>query len=97
LICVAPDTAAGVQQSLFRDELTSVPTGSTVMVSLNCGTPSTLSWPYHRGGVAAALTVTDHRAQAAGIELSRWSVPSVPVGPRTSPRLVPSSAATPSA
>jgi diaminopropionate ammonia-lyase len=83
LICVEPDTAACVQQSLRRGDLTSVPTESTIMAGLNCGTPSTLAWPYLRNGLAGAVTVTDAQSQAAVAELGRLSMSSGPCGAAT--------------
>jgi threonine dehydratase len=65
LLGVEPDTAACVLRSLAEGALVSVPTGATVMNGLNCGTPSSLAWPYLRDGMDAAIAVTDAQAQAA--------------------------------
>ena len=65
LLCVEPDTAACVLRSLADGALVSVPTDVTVMNGLNCGTPSSIAWPYLRGGLDAAVAVTDDDARAA--------------------------------
>lgn len=83
LICVEPDSAACVQHSLMRGAATSVSTRATIMAGLNCGTPSTLAWPYLRNGLAGAVTVTDAQSQAATSDLGRLSVSSGPCGAAT--------------
>lgn len=80
LLCVEPDSAACVLASLVKDELVSVPTGTTVMAGLNCGTPSLLSWPYLRGGLDAALAITDADAVAAAHDLAACGIPAGPCG-----------------
>jgi diaminopropionate ammonia-lyase len=80
LLCVEPDSAACVLASLVKDELTSVPTGTTVMAGLNCGTPSLLSWPYLRGGLDAAVVVTDAGSVAAARDLAACGIPAGPCG-----------------
>jgi len=65
LLSVEPDTAACTLASLATGQPVSVPTGETVMNGLNCGTPSTLAWPYLAGGLDAAITVTDDEARSA--------------------------------
>lgn len=59
------DQADDVLASLLKGELTSVPTGLTIMAGLNCGTPSSLAWPYLRDGLDAAIAVTDAKGAAA--------------------------------
>jgi diaminopropionate ammonia-lyase len=70
-----PDTAACVLASLAAGDPVSVPTGATVMAGLNCGTPSTLAWPYLRDGLDVAVAVTDDQARAAVAELAAAGVP----------------------
>jgi len=60
-----PDSAACILTSLRRQSLTSVPTGSTTMAGLNCGTPSTVGWPVLRDGLDAAVAVSDADAVRA--------------------------------
>ncbi|MGD0700385.1 MAG: pyridoxal-phosphate dependent enzyme [Trebonia sp.] len=80
LLSVEPDTAACVLRSLAGDALVSVPTAATVMNGLNCGTPSSIAWPYLRGGLDAAIAVTDDDARAAIAELGSAGVPAGPSG-----------------
>jgi diaminopropionate ammonia-lyase len=70
--CVAPSLAAG--------EPTTVETGATIMAGLNCGTPSTLAWPYIQHGLDAAVTVTDPEDLHAAHDLGALGVPAGPCG-----------------
>jgi len=69
LLSVEPDTAACVLRSLAAGGLASVPTAATVMNGLNCGTPSSIAWPYLRDGLDAAIAVTDADARAEGASM----------------------------
>jgi len=80
LLSVEPESAACVLASLVQDEPVSVPTGTTVMAGLNCGTPSLLAWPYLRGGLDAAVAVTDAGSVAAAHRLAACGVPAGPCG-----------------
>jgi len=80
LLSVEPDTAAGVLASLRRDRPVSVPTGTTTMAGLNCGTPSSLAWPYLRQGLDAATEVTDRDSEDAVRELAELGVSCGPCG-----------------
>jgi diaminopropionate ammonia-lyase len=80
LLSVEPDTAACVLRSLADGALVSVPTGATVMNGLNCGTPSSIAWPYLRGGLDAAIAVTDDEARAAIADLASAGVAAGPSG-----------------
>ena len=44
------------------------------MNGLNCGTPSSIAWPYLRGGLDAAIAVTDADAREAVAALSSAGV-----------------------
>jgi diaminopropionate ammonia-lyase len=77
---VEPDSAACVHASLVAGRLRSVATGSTIMTGLNCGTPSSLAWPYLRDGLDAAVTVSDEQAAAAVCELADLGVDAGPCG-----------------
>jgi len=61
VISVEPDTAACVLASMQSGALTSVATAGTVMNGLNCGTPSSIAWPYLKRGLAGAVAVTDEQ------------------------------------
>jgi diaminopropionate ammonia-lyase len=80
LLSVEPDTAACVLRSLADGELASVPTAATVMNGLNCGTPSSIAWPYLRDGLDAAIAVTDADARDAVAALSAAGVSAGPSG-----------------
>lgn len=83
VVSVEPDTAACLLASLIADEPVTVPTGSTVMAGLNCGTVSSLAWPVLRGGCDAAVAVSDEEARRAVADLSRLGVSSGPSGAAT--------------
>jgi diaminopropionate ammonia-lyase len=80
LLAVEPGTAACVLASLIRGERVSVPTGTTVMAGLNCGTPSLLAWPYLRDGLDAAVAVTDPDGIAAARTLATCGIAAGPCG-----------------
>jgi diaminopropionate ammonia-lyase len=80
LLSVEPGTAACVLSSLRDGALVSVPTASTVMNGLNCGTPSSLAWPYLAGGLDAAIAVSDADADEALASLLRSGVCAGPSG-----------------
>src|SRR5580693_8516964 len=80
LLSVEPDTAACVLRSLADGALASVPTSATVMNGLNCGTPSSIAWPYLRDGLDAAIAVTDADAREAVATLSSAGVTAGPSG-----------------
>jgi diaminopropionate ammonia-lyase len=80
LLAVEPDTAACVLRSLADGALATVATGTTVMNGLNCGTPSSIAWPYLRGGLDAAIAVTDADAREAVAALSSAGVSAGPSG-----------------
>ena len=80
LLSVEPDTAACVLRSLADGALVSVPTDATVMNGLNCGTPSSLAWPYLRAGHDAAIAVTDDEAREAIADLTTAGIPAGPSG-----------------
>jgi diaminopropionate ammonia-lyase len=80
LMTVEPDTAACVLASLTRREPVTVPTGTTIMAGLNCGTPSLLAWPFLRDGLDAALAVTDADSLTAARDLAGCGIPAGPCG-----------------
>jgi diaminopropionate ammonia-lyase len=80
LMSVEPMAAAAVLASLTRGELSSVPTGPTIMAGLNCGIPSRLAWPYLREGLDAAIAVTDADSAAAARELAGYGISAGPCG-----------------
>ena len=50
------------------------------MNGLNCGTPSSIAWPYLRDGLDAAIAVTDADAREAVAALSAAGVSAGPSG-----------------
>jgi diaminopropionate ammonia-lyase len=80
LLAVEPDTAACVLTSLKAGELTTVPTGDTIMTGLNCGTPSATAWPFLRHGLDAAVAVSDAECVRAMRDLEALNVHSGPCG-----------------
>jgi len=80
LLSAEPDTAACVLASLAAGSMVSVPTGTTVMNGLNCGTPSSLAWPYLRGGMDAAIAVDDAATAAAIASLATAEITAGPSG-----------------
>ncbi len=80
LLSAEPDTAACVLASLAAGSMVSVPTGATVMNGLNCGTPSSLAWPYLRGGLDAAIAVDDAAAASAITSLAAAGITAGPSG-----------------
>ncbi|MCF2528953.1 diaminopropionate ammonia-lyase [Yinghuangia soli] len=80
LLCVEPEAAACVLESLRRGELTSVDTGETTMAGLNCGTPSSIAWPFLRNGLDGAVAVSDAAGARAAADLAAAGVSSGPCG-----------------
>ncbi|MEU3269960.1 pyridoxal-phosphate dependent enzyme [Saccharomonospora sp. NPDC006951] len=83
LLAVEPDSAACVLESLLAGEPVTVPTGTTTMAGLNCGTPSSLAWPLLGSGLDAVVTVTDDMASEAEDDLGALGVPAGPCGAAT--------------
>lgn len=77
---VEPDTASCVRSSLQAGTPLSIATGATIMAGLNCGTPSSLAWPYLRDGLDVTVVVTDRQAAAAALELMSLGVSAGPCG-----------------
>lgn len=83
LLSVEPETAACVLESLTVGEPVSVTTGDTIMAGLNCGTPSSIAWPYLHGGLDAAVAVSDADSTSAAAGLAALGVSSGPCGAAT--------------
>lgn len=80
LLSVEPEAAACVLEGLIRDAPVTVTTGDTAMAGLNCGTPSSIAWPYLRGGLDAAVAVADADSARAAADLAALGVSSGPCG-----------------
>ncbi|TXS48748.1 diaminopropionate ammonia-lyase [Streptomyces sp. uw30] len=83
LLSVEPENAACVLHSLALGEPVSVTTGETIMAGLNCGTPSSIAWPYLYGGLDAAVAVPDADSARAADRLAALGVNSGPCGAAT--------------
>ncbi|WP_218038182.1 diaminopropionate ammonia-lyase [Acrocarpospora pleiomorpha] len=80
LLSVESTAAPCVIESLMAGEPVSVATGETIMAGLNCGTPSSIAWPYLRGGLDAAVAVTDADSARAADDLAALGVSAGPCG-----------------
>ena len=80
LMTVEPTSAAGILASLVRGEPVTVPTATTAMAGLNCGTPSALAWSYLSRGLDAAVAVSDGASTAAARDLTGYGIPAGPCG-----------------
>ena len=81
VLAVEPVTAACVTRSLATGEVVTVDASApTIMAGLNCGTVSDNAWPVIRGGLDAAVSVTDDDARAAMGDLARAGIPAGPCG-----------------
>jgi diaminopropionate ammonia-lyase len=80
LVSVEPDSAACALASLRLGARTTIPTAATTMAGLNCGTPSSLAWPYLRDGLDCAISVSDAEAAEAARDLRAQGIESGPCG-----------------
>lgn len=80
LLSVEPCSAACVLTSLHEGQRVSVGTGQTSMAGLNCGTPSSIAWPFLLNGMDAATCVSDDDADLAAGSLSGAGIGSGPCG-----------------
>ncbi|WP_088289713.1 diaminopropionate ammonia-lyase [Kineosporia sp. A_224] len=80
VVSVEPVGAACVLASVAAGRPVAVDTGTTIMAGLNCGTMSTLAWPYVEHGLDASVAVTDGAAARAARDLHDLGVPAGPCG-----------------
>lgn len=80
VVAVEPDTAACLHASLVAGEATSIVTSNTINAGCNCGTLSSISWPYLRDYVDLSTTVSDFETHIAVQELHRHNVNTGPCG-----------------
>ncbi|MBI4941921.1 MAG: diaminopropionate ammonia-lyase [Actinobacteria bacterium] len=80
VVSVEPVTAACVLASIAAGRPVAVDTGTTIMAGLNCGTMSSLAWPYVEHGLDASVAVTDAAAARAARDLHDLGVPAGPCG-----------------
>jgi diaminopropionate ammonia-lyase len=80
VVSVEPVGAACVRAALVAGGPVTIPTGRTVMAGLNCGTMSSLAWPFVQPGLDGSVVVTDAGAAAAARDLAAHGVPAGPCG-----------------
>ncbi|UYM06413.1 diaminopropionate ammonia-lyase [Solicola gregarius] len=80
VLSVEPTAAPCTIASLDAGEPVTVPTGTTSMAGLNCGTLSSLAWPVLRDGLDAAVTVTDDDTASAIEQLAAADIAAGPSG-----------------
>jgi diaminopropionate ammonia-lyase len=80
VVSVEPEVAACIAPSLAAGRPVTVETGPTVMAGLNCGTPSSLAWPFVARGLDAAVAVTDADDVRAAHDLAALGVAAGPCG-----------------
>lgn len=80
VVSVEPEAAACVAPSLAAGRPVTVPTGLTAMAGLNCGTPSSLAWPFMEHGLDAAVAVSDPADIRAAHDLAALGVAAGPCG-----------------
>jgi len=83
VLSVEPDTSACLMASLAAGALVTIPTGSTIMAGLNCGTPSSAAWSVLQAGCDAAVAVADADAAVAVDDLAGLGISSGPSGAST--------------
>jgi len=83
VVSVEPRSAACVLASVAAGHPVTVATGTTVMAGLNCGTVSSLAWPYISRGLDACVAVDDAEALDAARELAEHGVDAGPCGAAT--------------
>lgn len=77
---VEPTGAACVLSSVKAGGPVDVDTGHTVMAGLNCGTMSSLAWPYVLHGLDFCVTITDSEAITATRDLAALEIDAGPCG-----------------
>lgn len=80
VMSVEPEAAACIAPSLAAGHPVTVATGITVMAGMNCGTPSSLAWPYVHGGLDAAVAVSERADIQAARDLAAMGVAAGPCG-----------------
>ncbi|KAI9866641.1 MAG: hypothetical protein M1813_001193 [Trichoglossum hirsutum] len=80
IVTVEPDSAACLKSSLTTGTPTPIPTTTTIMAGLNCGTVSPLAWPVLQNAVDASVSVSDTDADHAVERLRSLGVDAGPCG-----------------
>lgn len=80
IVSVEPLGAACVFGSVASGHPITVPTGQTVLAGLNCGTMSSLAWPYVANGLDGCVVVGDAEARDAMRNLAAAGLDAGPCG-----------------
>jgi diaminopropionate ammonia-lyase len=80
VVTVEPTAAACLNTSLKAGEIVPIEIGDTIMKGMNCGTVSTIAWPYLRGGVDASVVIQDMDAHLAVQYLEGQGIKAGPCG-----------------
>jgi diaminopropionate ammonia-lyase len=65
VVTVEASAAPCLNTSLQAGKIVPIQTGDTIMNGMNCGTVSTIAWPYLRDGVDVSVVIEDKEAHAA--------------------------------
>lgn len=77
---VEPETAACLQTSLNAGKIVPIETGHTIMCGMNCGTVSSIAWPFLQDGVDASVIITDAESHESVQYLHNHGVKGGPCG-----------------
>ncbi|RMY97241.1 hypothetical protein D0862_08163 [Hortaea werneckii] len=80
VVGIEADTAACLWKSLDSGKPLTIQTTDTIMTGLDCGTVSTIAWPYLRNGLAASMTISDYEAHNASLYLKSQGISAGPCG-----------------
>lgn len=80
VISVEPTSAACILASVKSGKPESVPTSTTVMSGLNCGTISSLAWPFVKNGLDGAIAITDQEDIVAAKDMAAIGIEVGPCG-----------------
>ena len=79
-VTVEPESAPCIAASLAAGHPVTVPTSTTSMAGLNCGTPSALAFPDLLATLDGGVWVSDDEAAAASAELGEAGIDAGPCG-----------------
>ena len=80
VVGIEADTAACLWKSLDSGKPLTIQTTNTIMTGLDCGTVSTIAWPYLSNGLAASMTISDYEAHQASLYLKSQGISAGPCG-----------------
>ncbi len=80
LLTVEPESAACLKESLINDAPTTIATAYTIMTGINCGTVSSIAWPFLHNGIDASISISDTESHHAVQSLNSMGVNAGPCG-----------------